>query len=88
MDEPSKYLTDGLYHVKHSVAEGISGFKPCHLGIYITECKFPCPMHGEAKQTKTSEFGAEKGLLQGHARRWVDCAPKPQIPQRVSAKHF
>lgn len=25
-------------------------------------------MHSEAKQTKTSEFGAKKGFLQGHAR--------------------
>ena len=25
--------------------------------------------------TKTSEFGAEKGLLQGHARRWLPHAP-------------
>ena len=30
-----------------------------------------CLMHSEAKQTETSEFGAEKGLLQGHARRRV-----------------
>ena len=28
-----------------------------------------CPMHSEAKQIKTSEFGAEEGLLQGQARR-------------------
>lgn len=25
-------------------------------------------MHSEAKQAKTSEFGAKKGFLQGHAR--------------------
>ena len=31
--------------------------------------KFKCPMHSEAKQTKTLEFGAEKGLLQGLAVR-------------------
>ena len=30
-----------------------------------------CPMHSEAKQTKTSEFGAEKGLLQSRTRRQV-----------------
>ena len=27
-----------------------------------------CPTHSEAKQTEMSEFGAEKFLLQGHAR--------------------
>ena len=28
-----------------------------------------CPTHSEVKQTETSEFGAEKDLLQGQARR-------------------
>ena len=36
------------------------------------------PMHSEAKQTETSEFGAEKDLLQGHARRMgASCLKKP-----------
>ena len=35
----------------------------------------PTP-HSEAKQTEMSEFGAEKGLLQGHARRQVAHALK------------
>ena len=39
-------------------------------------------MHSEAKHTKTSEFGAEKGLLQGHARRCVAHALKsPEFPE-------
>ena len=38
--------------------------------------------------TETSEFGAEKGLLQGHAKRWVARAQKVPTPRRVSAKHF
>ena len=39
-------------------------------------------MHSEAKHTKTSEFGAEKGLLQGHARRRVAHALKsPELPE-------
>ena len=37
--------------------------------VSITEPKFVCPTHSEAKQTKTLELGAEKGLLQGQARR-------------------
>lgn len=37
---------------------------------------FICPMRSETKQTKTSEeFGSEKGLLQGNARR---VAPDPE----------
>ena len=35
----------------------------------VVEPKFMCPTHSEAKQIKTLEFGAERGLLQGRARR-------------------
>ena len=35
-----------------------------------------CPTHSEAKQTETLEFGAEKGLLQGQARRTGGSCPK------------
>ena len=46
--------------------------------ISATELNFMCPTHSEAKQTKMSEFGAQKGLLQGHARRMGGlCPPKP-----------
>ena len=45
----------------------------------LTERKFVCRTHSEAKQTEMPEFGAEKGLLQGHARRQV--APAPKSPQ-------
>ena len=42
-----------------------------------------------AKQTKMSESGAEKGLLQDHARRQVaQATEKPRAPTRVLAKHF
>ena len=56
--------------------------------------------HSEAKQTKMSEFGAEKGLLQGHRRRVVGGSGErwvtrdslnplnPQLFEGVSAKHF
>ena len=45
-----------------------------------------CPKHSDAKQTEMLEFGAEKGLLQGHARRWVSQALKSlKLPK---AKHF
>ena len=49
-----------------------------------------CLTHSEAKNnTKTSEFGAEKGLLQGHARRLVAQALKtPNSSRKLSAKHF
>ena len=49
-----------------------------------------CLTHSEAKNnSKTSEFGAETGLLQGHARRLVAQALKSQNSSRkLSAKHF
>ena len=34
----------------------------------VVEPNFVCPMHSEAKQTEMSEFGAEKGLLQGPSK--------------------
>ena len=48
-----------------------------------------CPMHSEAKQTETSEFGAEKGLLQGHARRTGGLYPKnPELPKEFQQSIF
>ena len=45
---------------------------------YGVKLKFVCPMHGETEQTKTLEFGAEKGLLQGQARRVGElCSKSP-----------
>ena len=37
--------------------------------MIVTKRKFVYLTHSEAKQTKTLKFGAEEGLLQGHARR-------------------
>ena len=43
----------------------------------------------KAKQTETVEFGAEKGLLQGHARIQVAHAQKtPQLPEGVQQSIF
>ena len=45
--------------------------------------QFVGPAHSEAKQTEVSECGAEKGLLQDHARRQVARAPQtPNSPKR------
>ena len=41
----------------------------CYQGLFVTENKFVFPMHSEVKQTETSEFGADKGLLQDQARK-------------------
>ena len=35
----------------------------------VIKPKFIGPKHSEVKQTETSEFGTNKGLLQGQARR-------------------
>ena len=34
-----------------------------------TQAQFVCLTHSEEKPTETLEFGAEKGLFQGQARR-------------------
>ena len=44
--------------------------------------------NGETKQTKTSEFSAEKSLSQGHARRWVAHAPKSSNSSEGFRKMF
>ena len=41
--------------------------------VNASSCAGP---HSEAKQTGRLEFGAEKGLLQHHAKRWVTKALK------------
>ena len=49
---------------------------------YVIICKSMCLMHSEAKQTETSEFGAEKCLLQGQARRMGSlCSKCPKLPE-------
>ena len=46
-------------------------------------------MHSEAKQTEILESGAEKGLLQGHAKRWVAPALKsPELPKGFQQSTF
>ena len=56
--------------------------------IRVIEPKFVCLMHSEAKQTETSEFGAEKGLLQGHAKKTgALCSKYPNSPM-VSGEEF
>ena len=48
----------------------------------IIESKFTCLRHSEAKQTETSEFEADKGLLQVCARRQVAHDLKsPKFPE-------
>ena len=52
----------------HAVSIDIPDMWMCHqIHIHVPDA--------QAKQTKTSDFGAEKGLLQGHTRRQVAHAP-------------
>ena len=54
----------------------------CDKCASVTKHKFLCLMPIEAKQSGISEFGAEKGVLQGQTRRWVACAQqKPKLPK-------
>ena len=49
--------------------------------ICVAECKFVSPMYCEVEQTKMSEFGVEKGIMQGLARRMGDFSSKnPNSP--------
>ena len=46
-----------------------------------------CLTHSESKQTETSEFGAEKGLLQGQAKRMGNlCSKTPNSPMVFGEK--
>lgn len=56
-------------------------------GEGVTE-KFMCPTHREAKQTETLEFGAEKCLLQGQARRTGGLCSKNQESDGFGEKHL
>ena len=82
-----------LAHLRHFYLEvaaflaaiNILEVNPAPTTPPVTEHKFLCPTHSEAKQTKMSEFGAEEGLLQGHARRQVARAQNtPNSPKSFS----
>ena len=48
-----------------------------------------CLMHSEAKQTEMSEFGAEKGVLLGQARRTAgSCPPNLEVPEGFQQSFF
>ena len=55
---PPKF--DLWYHVLYVILQAAA---------FVTEQKLVFPTHNEAKQTEMSEFGAEKILLKGQARR-------------------
>ena len=45
-------------------------------------------MHSEAKQIKMFEYEAGRGLLLGHARRWVTQAPQNFSFPKAFSKAF
>ena len=55
----------------------------------VVKLKFVCPTHSEAKQTEMSEFGAEKGLLQGPCKenRWL-MLKRPELPNGFQGRSF
>ena len=59
-----------------------------HKTIITYSHKSMCPMHTEAKQIKTLEFGAEKGSLKDHVRRWVSHVPKTLNSSKGFSKTF
>ena len=55
----------------------------------LTKCEFLCPTHSEAKQHEILASGAQKGLLQGQARRMGDlCPPQPKLPKGFQQSAF
>ena len=48
------------------------------LSHLASKHKFVCLTYSEAKPTETLKFGAGKGLLKSHARRWFAYLPNPQ----------
>ena len=54
----------------------------------VTEHKFMCPTHSEAKQTEMSEFGTEKGLLQDQARKMSGLCPQTPNSPVVFGEEF
>ena len=55
-----------------TIVQGSEGWHGAEgvFSYFVTELKFMCPTHSEAKQTETSVLGAEGGLLQVKQREW------------------
>ena len=56
--------------------------------LHPCECKFVCPTHRAAKQTEILESGAEKGWLQGQAKKKIDGLGPKTLPAQLLAKSF
>ena len=57
--------------------------------IPVVKPKFMCRRHSEAKQTKTLEFGAQKGLLQGLSKEKGQLMLKrPKLPDSFGGRVF
>ena len=59
------------------------------IPITYPDCKLVCLIHSEAKQTKMLEFGAEKDLMQGWARRTGSlCSEYLELPEGFQQSIF
>ena len=56
--------------------------------VGVTKYKFVYPMNSEAKQTKTLEFGSDKCLFLGWAKRMCDLCSKRRTPQWFLQRGF
>ena len=61
------------------------GVEVCHV---VTKHKFPVCSEAKHHQNVMLEFGAEKGLLQGHAKRQVADAPQSPNCLKDYSKSF
>ena len=84
-------LNTGGNSKKNAAGQGEKGASPegtRALGC-VTKRRSVCPTHSEARQTESSEFGPEKGLLRGLCKEvGRSCPEKPRTPWKVLAKHF
>lgn len=56
-----------------------------HFPLWSNPARFLCLMHSEAKQTETSEFGAEKGLCEAPSKNNPSA---PELPSDFQGRVF
>ena len=59
-----------------------------HSLVALLKSKLLCLMYSEAKQYQNARVWNRERFITGPMKEMVAHAPKCQIPQRVSAKHF
>ena len=64
----------------------MSQVQSANKGPNVVRPEIVCPMRSESKQAEMPGFGAEKGLLLGHARTGSSCSRDLNSPREVRVK--